>query len=139
MVVAPNLRGFPPSDQPQAVEAYAMPRSLADVHALLRSFGREWCILVGNGWGGYIARVLASAYRGHVERVIILNAPHPAIFLGEVRISAAQIQARTTSAMTTLLLPLIRLVQLLPEQIPLKCLLPFLRQRMQKCQISPSA
>ena len=28
MVVAPNLRGFPPSDQPQAVEAYAMPRLL---------------------------------------------------------------------------------------------------------------
>ena len=28
MVVAPNLRGFPPSDQPDAVEAYAMPRSL---------------------------------------------------------------------------------------------------------------
>src|SRR4029079_640606 len=26
MVVAPSLRGYPPSDQPQAVEAYAMPR-----------------------------------------------------------------------------------------------------------------
>src|SRR5215831_2608161 len=63
MVVAPNLRGFPPSDQPEAVEAYAMPRSLGDVHALLRSLGRERCILVVNGWGGYIARVLASAYR----------------------------------------------------------------------------
>jgi epoxide hydrolase 4 len=47
MVVAPNLRGFPPSDQPEAVEAYAMPRSLGDVHALLRYFGRERCILVG--------------------------------------------------------------------------------------------
>jgi pimeloyl-ACP methyl ester carboxylesterase len=29
MVVAPNLRGFPPSDQPKAIEAYAMPRLLA--------------------------------------------------------------------------------------------------------------
>ena len=93
MVVAPNLRGFPPSDQPEAVEAYAMPRLLGDVHALLRYFGRERCILVGNDWGGYIAWVFASAYPGHVERLIILNAPHPAIFLREVRNSAAQIQA----------------------------------------------
>src|SRR5882762_7627999 len=93
MVVAPNLRGYPPSGQPEAVEAYAMPRLLGDVHALLRYFGRERCILVGNDWGGYVAWVFASAYPGHVERLIILNAPHPAIFLREVRNSAAQIQA----------------------------------------------
>jgi epoxide hydrolase 4 len=93
MVVAPNLRGFPPSDRPEAIEAYAMPRSLGDVHALLRHFGRERCILVGNDWGGYIAWVFASAYPSRVERLIILNAPHPAILLREVRNSAAQIQA----------------------------------------------
>nr|WP_291577377.1 alpha/beta fold hydrolase [Bradyrhizobium sp.] len=93
MVVASNLRGFPPSDQPEAVEAYAMSRSLGDVHALLRHFGRERCILVGNDWGGYIAWVFASAYPSCVERLIILNAPHPAIFLREIRNSAAQIQA----------------------------------------------
>jgi len=93
MVVAPNLRGFPPSDQPEAVEAYGMPRLLGDVHALLRYFRRERCILVGNDWGGYIAWVFASAYPGRVERLIILNAPHPAIHLREVRNSAAQIQA----------------------------------------------
>jgi pimeloyl-ACP methyl ester carboxylesterase len=93
MVVAPNLRGFPPSDQPKPVDAYTMPRLLGDVHALLRHFGRERCILVGNDWGGYIAWVFASAYPGRVERLIILNAPHPAIFLREIRNSAAQIQA----------------------------------------------
>jgi pimeloyl-ACP methyl ester carboxylesterase len=93
LVVAPNLRGFPPSDQPQAVDAYAMPKLLGDVHALLRHFGRERCILVGNDWGGYIAWVFASAYPGRVERLIVLNAPHPAIHLREVRNSAAQIRA----------------------------------------------
>ena len=93
LVVAPNLRGFPPSDQPTAVDAYAMPRLLGDVHALLRHFGRERCILVGNDWGGYIAWVFASAYPGRVERLVILNAPHPAILLRELRNNAAQIQA----------------------------------------------
>jgi pimeloyl-ACP methyl ester carboxylesterase len=93
MVAAPNLRGFAPSDQPEAVEAYAMPRSLGDVLALLRHFGRERCILVGNDWGGYVAWVFASAYPDRVERLIILNAPHPSIFLREVRNNAAQIKA----------------------------------------------
>jgi pimeloyl-ACP methyl ester carboxylesterase len=93
MVVAPNLRGFAPSDQPTAVEAYAMPRLLGDVHALLRHFVRERCILVGNDWGGYLAWVFASAWPDRVERLVILNAPHPAIFLREVRTNAAQIQA----------------------------------------------
>ena len=93
MVVAPTLRGFSPSGQPEAVEAYAMPRLLGDVHALLRHFGRERCILVGNDWGGYIAWVFASAYPNLVERLVILNAQHPAILLREMRNSPAQIQA----------------------------------------------
>jgi len=93
MVVAPNLRGFAPSGQPEAVEAYAMPKLLGDVRALLRHFGRERCILVGNDWGGYIAWVFASAYPSLVERLVILNAPHPAILLRELRNSPAQIQA----------------------------------------------
>jgi epoxide hydrolase 4 len=93
MAVAPTLRGYSPSDRPDDVEAYAMPKLLGDVHALLRHFGRERCILVGNDWGGYIAWVFASAYPHRVARLVILNAPHPAIMLRELRHSAAQIQA----------------------------------------------
>jgi len=93
LVVAPSLRGFPPSDEPKAVEAYAMPRLLGDIHALLNHIGRERCILVGNDWGGYFAWVFASAYPRRVERLVILNAPHPAVQLREVRHNPAQILA----------------------------------------------
>ncbi len=93
LAVAPNLRGFPPSDAPDAVDAYRMPRLLGDVHGLLDHFGRERCILVGNDWGGYVAWVFASAYPTRVERLIILNAPHPAIHLREVRANPAQNRA----------------------------------------------
>jgi pimeloyl-ACP methyl ester carboxylesterase len=93
LAVAPNLRGFAPSDAPDAVEAYAMAHLLGDVHALLDHFGRERCILVGNDWGGYVAWVFASAYAPRVERLIILNAPHPAVHLREVRANEAQIRA----------------------------------------------
>ena len=93
LVVAPNLRGCAPSDAPQTIESYAMPRLLGDVHALLDHFGREQCILIGNDWGGCVSWVFASAYPERVQRLIILNAPHPAIFLREVRSNPAQIFA----------------------------------------------
>jgi epoxide hydrolase 4 len=93
LVVAPNLRGYPPSDAPDSVEAYAMPLLLGDLHDLLDQLGRERCILVANDWGGYVGWVFASAYPGRVDRLIILNAPHPAIFLREVRTNPAQIRA----------------------------------------------
>ncbi len=93
LVVAPNLRGYPPSDAPVSVEAYTMPRQLGDLHGLLDHLGRERCILVGNDWGGYAAWVFASAYPARVDRLIILNAPHPSIFLREVRSNPAQIKA----------------------------------------------
>ena len=93
LVVAPNLRGYPPSDAPDSVEAYAMPRLLGDLHGLLDHVGRERCILVGNDWGGYIGWVFASAYPQRIERLVVLNAPHPALFLREVRTNPAQIRA----------------------------------------------
>jgi pimeloyl-ACP methyl ester carboxylesterase len=93
LAVAPNLRGYPPSDAPEAVEAYAMPRLLGDVHGLLDHFGLERCTLVGNDWGGYVAWVFASAYPNRVERLVILNAPHPAVHLRELRTNPAQIKA----------------------------------------------
>jgi pimeloyl-ACP methyl ester carboxylesterase len=93
LAVAANLRGYSPSDAPDAVEAYATPRLLGDVHGLLDHFDRERCILVGNDWGGYVAWVFASAYPARIERLIILNAAHPAIFLREVRANPAQNRA----------------------------------------------
>jgi pimeloyl-ACP methyl ester carboxylesterase len=93
LVVAPNLRGYPPSEAPQAVAAYTMPHLLNDVYGLLDHFGQERCVLVGNDWGGYIAWVFASAYPDRIERLIILNAPHPAIHLRNVRTDLAQNRA----------------------------------------------
>jgi pimeloyl-ACP methyl ester carboxylesterase len=93
LVVAPNLRGYPPSEAPSAVEAYTMPHLLNDLHALLEHVGRERCVLVGNDWGGYVAWVFASAYPDRVERLVILNAPHPAIHLRNVRTDPEQNRA----------------------------------------------
>jgi epoxide hydrolase 4 len=94
LAAAPNLRGYPPSDAPDPVEAYGMPRLLGDVHALLDHLGRERCAaLVGNDWGGYVAWVFASAYPSRVERLVILNAQHPAVHLRLIRTDPAHNRA----------------------------------------------
>ena len=93
LAVAPNLRGVRPSDQPEEVEAYAMPHLLGDLHSLLDHFGSERCILVANDWGAYIAWVFASAYPDRVKRLVIMNGPHPMLLLRDYRSSPAQIAA----------------------------------------------
>jgi epoxide hydrolase 4 len=93
LAAAPNLRGIPPSDMPETVDAYRMPRLLADVHSVLDHLGRQRCVLVGNDWGGYVAWVFAAAWPDRVERLVILNAPHPLVHLREVRGNPVQIRA----------------------------------------------
>lgn len=93
LAVAPNLRGVPPSAQPVADEAYAMPRLLGDLHGVLDHLGRQSCTLVANDWGAYIAWVFASAYPDRVERLVIMNGGHPALLLRDFRGSRAQIAA----------------------------------------------
>ena len=93
LAVAPDLRGWGRSGQPEAVEAYAMPHLLRDLQGLLSHLGRKRCILVGHDWGGYLAWVFAAAFPSRVERLVIVNGPHPAVFLREVATNPKQIAA----------------------------------------------
>jgi epoxide hydrolase 4 len=93
LAVAANLRGVLPSGRPEAIEAYAMPRLLGDLHCLLDHFGRASTILVANDWGAYVAWVFASAYPDRVERLVIMNGGHPALLLRDFRTDSAQIAA----------------------------------------------
>ena len=79
-VVAPDLRGYNDSDKPQAVSAYAMTELVRDVAGLIRGLGYESCVLVGHDWGGAIAWHVAYAHPERVNRLIVMNIPHPAKF-----------------------------------------------------------
>ncbi len=91
LVVAPNLRGVLPSDQPQAVEAYRMSHHLRDIHRMIDYFNRDDCVLVANDWGGWFAWIFASAYPERVKQLVIMNAAHPAVYLRDVMQNTAQI------------------------------------------------
>lgn len=77
---APDLRGYNQSDRPTQRTAYALPELAADVAALVRATGHGRAHIVGHDWGGVIAWEFAHAYPDLVNRLVIINAPHPDIY-----------------------------------------------------------
>lgn len=82
--VAVDMRGYNLSDKPEAEDAYRMDQLVEDIWALVRALGHERCALVGHDWGGVVAWSVAMAHPDMIERLIIVNAPHPAIFAREL-------------------------------------------------------
>jgi pimeloyl-ACP methyl ester carboxylesterase len=84
-VVAPDLRGYNDSDKPSDRNAYIMAEFVQDIKGLIEGLGYDRCILVGHDWGGAIAWNFAYAYPQMLEKLIILNLPHPAKFAEGLR------------------------------------------------------
>lgn len=80
-VVAPDMRGYNTSDAPQDIESYRLDTLVADIVALADAFGAERFFLVGHDWGGVVAWSLASTHPDRLERLVIINAPHPDLWL----------------------------------------------------------
>jgi epoxide hydrolase 4 len=80
-VVAPDLRGYNLSDKPATLDAYRVPVLLEDIRALADHFrnGRK-LILVGHDWGGALAWAFAAAHPEYLDKLVIINAPYPAVF-----------------------------------------------------------
>ncbi len=79
-VVAVDLRGYNDSDKPKEQSAYVMDEFIKDVEGVIRGLGHEKCVLVGHDWGGAIAWYFAYTYPQMLEKLIVLNIPHPAKF-----------------------------------------------------------
>lgn len=84
-VVAPDLRGYHRSEKPAGVHNYRMELLVEDVAALIRHAGAERAAVVGHDWGGAIAWHTAIRRPAVVERLVVLNAPHPAAFARALR------------------------------------------------------
>jgi pimeloyl-ACP methyl ester carboxylesterase len=82
-IVAPDLRGYNRTERPS--RGYDIETLTADVRNLVDVLGERRCSLVGHDWGGVIAWLAAMRYPEMVERLAILNAPHPATYLREIR------------------------------------------------------
>ncbi|HYM31404.1 MAG TPA: alpha/beta hydrolase [Candidatus Cybelea sp.] len=92
-VVAPDMRGYNLSDKPKAVEQYAARHIIEDLRQLVLHLGEKRCVVVAHDWGGAIAWGFAIQHPELVAKLVIVNAPHPAVFARELRENPKQAQA----------------------------------------------
>ncbi len=79
-VVAPDMRGYNTSEKPPGVAQYEIGKLVADVVALIDHLGVDKASVVAHDWGGIVAWYLAMWHPERVERLAILNAPHPGAY-----------------------------------------------------------
>ncbi len=77
--VAMDLRGYGGSDKPPT--GYD-PMTLAqDVSGVVKAVGGQEAVLVGHGWGGYVAWATAAQHPREVSALCTVSAPHPLTML----------------------------------------------------------
>ncbi|NHI94011.1 MAG: alpha/beta hydrolase [Candidatus Lokiarchaeota archaeon] len=79
-LIIPDLRGYNTSDKPEGIQNYKIEILIEDVRGICEALKLDKIYLAGHDWGGIISWVLAERYPELVEKLIILNAPHPVIF-----------------------------------------------------------
>jgi pimeloyl-ACP methyl ester carboxylesterase len=97
LCVAPDLRGYNLSDKPEGVDAYKAKYLIADVLALGAHFGKGSpggkFVLVAHDWGGAVAWGVAIGHPDRLERLVMINSPHPYLFWRELTNNPAQQKA----------------------------------------------
>ncbi len=89
-VWAPNQRGYGRTTRPLRVDEYAMPHLLDDVAGLIDASGARSVTLLGHDWGGAVAWFFAMRRVRPLERLVIMNVPHPLVFSRVLRSSWRQ-------------------------------------------------
>ena len=129
-VVAPDLRGYNLSAKPRGVSSYRMELLAGDVANLVRHLGYERTHLVGHDWGGAIAWCVPALHPGLVERLAILNAPHPILFRKRL---ATLAQAKRSSYVFFFQLPFF------PERSLVRHRAGFLKMMLRRDPVTPGA
>lgn len=84
-VWVPNLRGYGGSSRPGPVRAYRMGELVADVAGLIDQAQAQEVTLIGHDWGALIAWEIAIRRTRPLDRLVIMNVPHPAVFHRQIR------------------------------------------------------
>jgi pimeloyl-ACP methyl ester carboxylesterase len=88
--VAPDLRGYGETDAPVGVMNYTGDKLQGDIVDLIEALGRKCAAIVAHDWGGGIAWGLAADRPEVVQRLAVLNCPHPRRFVQALRSSPRQ-------------------------------------------------
>src|SRR3979490_2665226 len=91
-VIAPDLRGYGQSEKPKGIAAYRTSVLADDIVGLIHAFDAERAHVVGHDWGGAVAWATATEHPEAVDRLVVLNCPHPAVMARALRSSWSQIR-----------------------------------------------
>lgn len=79
--VALDQRGYNLTSRPKEVADYAPNHLLADIEALIQAFSpNKPIVLIGHDWGGILASWFAALHPTKVQKLVLINATHPALF-----------------------------------------------------------
>ena len=84
-VWAPNQRGYGRSSRPARQEDYGIEHLIDDVAGLIDVSGATHVVLLAHDWGALVAWTFAARRVRPIERLVILNVPHPACFARALR------------------------------------------------------
>ncbi len=89
-VLAPDQRGYNLSDKPRKVSAYNLDALALDVVGLIDEAGDGKARVVGHDWGGAVAWWLGIKHPERLEKLALLNIPHPGVMQRALRKNPAQ-------------------------------------------------
>jgi pimeloyl-ACP methyl ester carboxylesterase len=90
LAVAPDLRGYGLSDAPEGVDNYAIDHLVADVAAIIKSFGRSQAHVAGHDWGALVAWFFAGRNPEMTKTLTALSVAHPAALAEASRVDEEQ-------------------------------------------------
>lgn len=82
-VWAPNQRGYGATTTPAERSAYSADKLLADVAGLIDAAAAKSVVLIAHDWGALLAWTFAARKIRPLEKLVILNVPHPLCFKRE--------------------------------------------------------
>ena len=89
-VLVPDQRGYNLSARPREVGAYDLDLLAADILGLAEGVGRRRFSVVGHDWGASVGWWIATRHADRVDRLIAVNAPHPAVWVQAMRTDPEQ-------------------------------------------------
>lgn len=91
-VVAPDQRGYGETEKPSRVRDYRLESLVADAKGIVEAFGASKVIVVGHDWGAAVAWAFAWTHPEMVEKLVVLNVPHPGKMAEALRTNLRQVR-----------------------------------------------
>jgi len=90
--VAPNMRGYADTDAPAETSQYRTKFLVQDIVELKQLVAPDQPLqaLIAHDWGGAVAWSVANQHPRLMQRLVIINSPHPGTFLRELKSNPSQ-------------------------------------------------